>query len=160
MKKKTCVFILLILAVVSIIPLSVYANAQNDTRPVFVNIDGRFVDFQDQRPIVVEDTILVPVRGVFEHMGFEIQWDPINRMARLERDDVTIVIPADMNAFVVNNAVVTPEVPQQIVGERLMLPLRAVAEAAGGVVTWDDTNRVARIVTAAVATPTPAPPTP
>jgi len=145
-----------------IIPFNgAYAQAQtNDPLPVSVTVNGQLVLFPDQRPIMVENRVLVPVRGVFEMMGFEITWDEPNRIARLERSDVLIIIPADLSSFVVNTTIVTPTVPQRIVNNRLMLPLRYVAEAASGTAEWDAVNRVAMISTTPVPTPLPPTPTP
>ncbi|MCL2527918.1 MAG: stalk domain-containing protein [Defluviitaleaceae bacterium] len=132
----------------------IYANA-----PVSVTVDGHLVLFPDQRPIMVENRVMVPVRGVFEMMGFEVTWDNTMRMARLERSDVLIIIPADLNSFVVNSTIVSPSVPQQLTNNRLMLPLRYVAEAAFGSAEWDPVNRVAIITTnRPQATPSPTPP--
>jgi len=136
-----------------------YANA-----PVSVTVDGVLVLFADQRPIMVDNRVLVPVRGVFEHMGFEVTWDEEMRIARLERSDILIIIPADLTSFVANTAIISPSVPQRLVNHRLMLPLRYVAEAAFGTAEWDPVNRVAMITTnrhaQATPTPTPLPPTP
>ena len=148
-------FILLMAA----IPL--FATYANTNRQVNVSIDGYGVYFPDQRPIIVDGRVLVPVRGVFEHMGFTVRWVSSTRMARLISDDTTIVIPADLNAFIVNGVIIEPDVPQMIVNDRLMLPLRAVSEALGATAEWNSTTRVAIIRSAAPATPTPLPtPTP
>jgi len=126
------------------------------SEPVHVTVDGQLVLFQDQRPVMIQNRVMVPVRGVFERMGFTVTWDYNTRMARLERSDVLIIIPADLNSFVVGTTVVSPSVPQRIINNRLMLPLRYVAEAAGGTAEWDAANRVA-IITSNQPTPTPSP---
>jgi len=128
------------------------------TPTVFITVDGRPAIFPDQQPILVHDRVLVPIRGVFEMMGFTTTWDNENRMARLYRPGTVIIVPADMSSFVVNNTIISPAVPQQILNGRLMLPLRYVAEAVQAMAEWDQTNRVAMITTGGqYATPTPAP---
>jgi len=137
----------------------VYATSPNTAH---VTVDGQLVFFEDQLPIIVPPgRVMVPVRGVFEMMGFDVTWDPVARMARLYRHDVTIVIPADLNSFIINySAIVTPSAPQQMINNRLMLPLRYVAEAAFGTAEWDPVNRVARITTYSGYTPGGPTPTP
>ena len=126
-----------------------------------VTVDGQMVIFEDQPAIIVPPGhVLVPVRGVFEKMGFEVRWETATRMAHLTRHDITIVIPADLNSFVINTAIVTPSVPWRIINDRLMLPLRYIAEAAFGNAQWDNVNRVAMITTQGMPTPTPVPATP
>ena len=40
-----------------------------------VLIDGVEAKFTDQQPVIVNGRTLVPVRGVFETLGFEVDWD-------------------------------------------------------------------------------------
>ena len=142
-------------------PFSGSYSEVHATNIINVTVDGHLISFPDQRPIIVGNRVLVPVRGVFERMGFTIAWDDVNRIARLERPDTLVIIPADLSSFVVNSRIVTPDVPQRIVNNRLMLPLRYLAESVGGTAVWDEVNRVAVITTGATPTPTPtASPTP
>ena len=127
-----------------------------------VSVNNQMVHFPDQRPIMVQNHVMVPVRGVFEHMGFYITWNHHYRVARLYRDDVIIILPADADAFAIisstdafNSRIVIPPVSQRMVNNRLMLPLRSVAEAASGNAYWDAPGRVAMIST----TPPPTPET-
>jgi len=142
-----------------IAPIGGTYSEAHATNQINVTVDGHLVIFPDQRPVIVGNRVLVPVRGVFERMGFTVSWDSINRIARLERAGTLIIIPADLSAFVVNAEIVTPDVPQRITNNRLMLPLRYIAESAGGTAVWDDVNRVA-IITTQTVSPTPTPPTP
>ena len=48
-------------------------------------------------------------------------------------------------SFTLNDEVVTPDVPQQIVEGRFMLPLRAVGEAIGAEVHWDAATKTASL---------------
>ena len=151
--------LLAFIMVVGLLPTTrAYAGSAN-LPPITVTVNGQLVTFPDQLPIMVDNRVLVPVGGVFEMMGFVPSWDPVQRIARLTRHDITVVIPAASTSFVVNGVVITPEVPQRIVNDRLMLPLRAVAEAVGGVPNWDAVNRRAMITTplAPTASPTPTP---
>ena len=123
MKRKLQVSFCSLFMMAMFIALPIF-TAQAD-RPFAVMVNGHQVQFTDQDPIMAYNRLLVPVRGVFEHMGFYATWDSASRIARLERDDVIVFIPADVASFVVNGATITPDVPQQIVNNRLLLPLRA-----------------------------------
>jgi len=138
--------IIMALALVAIVALGAMIPARAGT-PIRVTIDGIFVHFEDAEPQLVEGRVLVPVRGAFEHMGFFVDWISETRTATLENEAFFIQIPADGTTFLVNGEIVTPDVPQQTVGGRLMLPLRAVAEAVGGTANWDSVNRIAIITT-------------
>ena len=151
--------LVLIFALSFIIPMFTAFSSN----PITVTIDGHPVTFPDQEPVIISNRTLVPVRGVFEKMGFEVYWDSHYRVGRLISADFTIIIPADTPYFWVNGNAITPDVPQQIINDRLMLPFRAVAEAVGASAIWSGTQRTAAIISpvnTTVPTPSPDPVTP
>ena len=75
MKKFLTTFVLTLLAALFII-LPVYA-ADN----IRVTINGQQVTFDGQSPVIVNGRTLVPVRGVFEQLGFVVGWDGEARQA-------------------------------------------------------------------------------
>jgi len=42
---------------------------------ISVYVDGARVDFPDQQPVIIDGRTLVPVRGAFEMLGFEVEWE-------------------------------------------------------------------------------------
>jgi len=141
-KKKLATLALVLIITMTAIPFfAAYANRQT----VVVTVNNMPITFADQGPLMDGNRVLVPVRGVFEEMGFYATWDPESRIARLTSEDMTIIIPADSQAFVANNQIIIPDVPQQMVNNRLLLPLRAISEVVGWDATWDSSNRAARI---------------
>ena len=146
-KKKGC-FALLVFVIAMVIPLTIPVFTAFSSPPVIIIVDGHQVSFCGQEPVIVSNRTLVPVRGVFDMMGFEVYWDSSARIARLTSAEYTIVIPADMSHFLVNGGIITPEVPQRLINDRLMLPLSAIAEAIGASVYWDAANRAAVIISA------------
>jgi hypothetical protein len=71
MKKRFFIIMLTISLVISFFPPK--ALMADDGIGVVVN--GTRVQFNDQSPVNVDGRILVPVRGVFEALGFYIDWD-------------------------------------------------------------------------------------
>lgn len=113
-----------------------------------VEVDGVEVEFVDQGPVMVDNRVLVPVRGAFDAMGFdEPEWNRSTREATLTRGDVEIIIPADGTTFTVNGETVTPDVPQRMMNGRVMLPLSAIADAVGATHEWDNATQTAQIFT-------------
>ena len=149
----------MMLALVPLVPATVDATT---SQPIRVTVNGRWVAFPDQHPVMVENRLLVPIGATFHEMGFATSWDAATRMARLTRSDFTIVVPAGAESFVVNNVIVEPEVPQRMINNRLMLPLRAIAYSVGGTAIWDPVARIAHISVplAPAVSPTPPPATP
>ena len=107
-----------------------------------VRIDGVAVVFDGQLPTIVDGRTLVPVRGVFEHVGFDVDWDPISRQVTLTSENYEVILTIGSAEFTTNGIVHTLDVPAQIIGDRTMLPIRAVLESVGYHVSWDDRNRI------------------
>lgn len=97
--------------------------------------------------VIIEGRTMVPVRGVFEYMGYDVSWDSNTKTATLTntKKNSTITLTNGESTFNVNDKVVTPDVPQQIVNGRFMLPLRAVGEAVGEEVKWENESKTAYI---------------
>ena len=116
---------------------------------------GQQVNFIDQQPVIVGGRTLVPMRGVFEHMGFDIDWNATTSVATLTTQGTVMTVRASDNFFTVNGAQVVPEVPPQIMSGRFMLPLRAIAEATGATVDWMPETSTVVIVPPSVAPTSP-----
>jgi len=67
---KITTFILTLAFFVGVVPSTTFAN-----QPITVTIDGQQVQFQNTQPQIVDGRTLVPARGVFEHLGFDVQWN-------------------------------------------------------------------------------------
>ena len=108
-------------------------------------VNGIQVEFVDQEPIIVDDRTLVPVRGVFEYVGFEVDWNPESRQATLTSDDYEVILTIGSAKFTTNGVVHMLDVPAQIINGRTMLPIRAVLESLGYYVYWDNNLRMVLI---------------
>jgi len=120
------------------------------TRPVTtdeitVTINDYHVNFPDQQPIIVDGRTLVPVRGVFEMLGFDVDWDDYTQTVILSSDDYVVNITIESDIFTTNEVRHTLDVPAQLIGERTMLPLRAVLESVGFDVCWSERTQTVYI---------------
>jgi hypothetical protein len=120
------------------------------TDVITVIVNGSRVVFPDQQPEIVDGRTLVPTRGVFESLGFNVHWVQATRTVLLSSDTTRISVAVDSHYIEVEHASQPPEtilldVPSQIIGGRTMLPLRSVAEATGAEVTWDAATRTINI---------------
>jgi len=121
------------------------APTQNDA--ITVTINDTPVIFADQPPVIVNGRTLVPVRGVFEALGFDVTWNEQTRQATLSRADATIVITINSATFTTNGISHILDVPAQVIGGRTMLPIRAVLESMGYDLGWEEATRTVLIVT-------------
>ena len=147
MKLLTMVFAILLFTALT--PTTAYANS------ITVEIDGVQVDFDGQDPVNVAGRTLVPVRGVFEALGFNVSWNASAQQITLTGDNVIILTIGSSN-FTTDGQNHTLDVPAQIIGGRTMVPLRAVLESAGHSIGWDGA-RSAVLITANNRNVAPAP---
>ena len=141
MKKRIPAVLLASILIFSLAPVfSVAGNA------ISVLINGEPVNFADQNPTVVDGRTLVPVRGVFEELGFDVQWNAATSQVTLTGNDV-VVITIGSNVFTTNGVSSTLDVPAQTIGGRTMLPLRLVLESVGYSLDWDTSTQTVLIST-------------
>ena len=121
-----------------------------------VVVDGQPMGF-DQPPVVAGGRVLVPLRGVFEHLGATVLWNPATNVVTAQRADTQMQLAIGSRQAIVNGRVVTLDVPATIVGGRTLVPLRFVSEAMGAQVDWDNATRVVTITSGTTALPVQPP---
>jgi len=149
--KKLLATALAFMMVFALLPAAVLAN---DT--ITVTIDGQQVQFEDQGPVMVGNRVMVPVRGVFEALGFDdVDWNRETRTATLTRSSDTVIITIGSDTFTTNGVTHALDVPAQLIGGRTLLPLAAVLESLGYTSTWDAGIRIVIIITEQPTEPEP-----
>lgn len=108
---------------------------------ISVTLDGENVEFSTQSPVIVEGRTLVPLRGVFEKLGYGIGWDNETKTATFVKDMTVVKVTANASEFTVGTDVFKLDVPAQIINGSMMLPLRAIGEATGLEVEWDNDTK-------------------
>ena len=112
----------------------VIANAENDV--VSVTVDNVAVEF-DQNPVIIEGHTLVPVRAVFEQAGATVTWDQPTQTATITKDEYIVTIKYGDSVMYKNGQPIELEQPADVINNRTMIPVRAIAEAMDFAVTWD-----------------------
>ncbi len=116
---------------------------------ISVKLNGADVEFSNQQPVIVDGRTLIPLRGVFEKLGYEITWDGATKSAEFVNESKKVKITVNSNTFVVDDDMVYElDVPAQIINGSMMLPLRAVGEAAGLEVGWDGESKTVSLSSA------------
>lgn len=67
-----------------------------------VKLDGSYVKFSGQEPTVINNRTMVPLRGIFENLGYSIEWDANTKTATLNKDNKSISIQTGADSFSVN----------------------------------------------------------
>ena len=144
----------LALAAAAAIAASSMAAVVQADGDITVTLDDKPIEFTDVKPQIVEgDRTVVPFRAIFEALGYTVGWDePTQTVTGVKGDikldmvigktEATLTNTADTNAETAVKTV-TFDVPAQIIDDRTVVPVRAVAEMRGYTVDWEqDTQTV------------------
>jgi len=113
------------------------ANPTNAQAPIRVDVNGTPIAFPGQTPVMVNGRVLVPARGVFETLGWGVDWDADTRTVTISSVDGVIVLRIGDTSWTKNGQPLPAlDVPAQIINGSTMIPLRAVGEATGANVQW------------------------
>lgn len=119
---------------------------KQDTVPekeIKVVLNGEDIEF-DQPPIMISDRVMVPIRSIFEAMGYTVEWNASTQTAEAIKSNgnITVQINNNIIEYSINgvSGIYECDVVPQIVSQRIVVPVRAVAESAGCDVQWDEEN--------------------
>ena len=115
---------------------------KNDSISVYVNGTELTLDVP---PMLENDRTLVPMRAIFEALGAEVSWYPEDRTIVAVRGGTTVFMQVDDWYMAVNDEWIALDAPPRIVNDRTLIPLRAVAEALGAQVGWDEATQTATV---------------
>ncbi len=118
---------------------------------ISVNVNGTAVEFEDQAPVIVNERTLIPLRGTFEALGADVDWNSATKTIVVSTGNTTITLAVGSSVMTVENNGVTSSVEldaaPEIINNRALIPVRAVGEAIGATVSWDAENSQVNIVT-------------
>lgn len=139
--KKSISALLAACTALAAVPAAVYAD------DIKVYVDNSKVSFTDQSPVIIDDRTMVPIRAVFEAAGASVDWNSDTKTATLKRNDYTVIMQLYEPYFYKNGEPIALDVPSQLVNDRIVIPVRAIAEAMDFGVTWDSAHRNVLIAT-------------
>lgn len=120
----------------------------------FVNLFKFRIDKNNSSvvPFVENGRTLVPVRFISESFGASVNWNDAEKKVTIAYGSDKIEVVIGGNKLIKNGVSEALDVPAGIYGGRTMLPLRAVVEALGKTVHWDNRGLIV-ISDGEVATP-------
>lgn len=113
----------------------------------------------DQPPIVVDGRTLVPLRAVAEAVGAQVEWNAETKTVDIETDTLKLQLTIGEAQLALNNksdnsyTTLPVDVPAQIINDRTMLPVRAVAEGLSLNVDWDSNTKTVNISASDIIVP-------
>ncbi len=130
MKKAFILLVCIMMVISSAVTLNTYAA--DDIKIVIDNENQSY----DQMPVIMNDRTLVPLRGIFEALGAEVDWIDATKTIIGSKNDKTVILQVGNTTASMNNKKVTLDVSPTIVNSRTMVPVRFVSEALGANVEW------------------------
>ncbi|HIV85409.1 MAG TPA: hypothetical protein H9900_01210 [Candidatus Monoglobus merdigallinarum] len=115
--------------------MTIPAFAQNAEISVYVNGERLSLD---ESPRSEDDRTLVPMRAIFEALGAEVKWDGDTETASASLNGTTVSLTVDGGVMLKNGSEIALDVPARMYGDRVLVPVRAVSEAFGSYVDWDE----------------------
>lgn len=142
----------LIIALLLIFSLSTPILSFAETSNISVYIDNKRVSFQ-ANPYIENDRVMVPMRKIFEELGAAVTWDDDTQSVSAVKGQTTAILAIGLNIMYINGEPKTLDNPPALIYDTTFVPLRAVSEALGCAVEWEnDKNRV-NIVSALLNNP-------
>ncbi|MCD8049756.1 MAG: copper amine oxidase N-terminal domain-containing protein [Clostridia bacterium] len=114
---------------------------------VGVSVNGEAVQFSGAEPVIVNERTLAPAEDVFGALGAEVTYDENAQSVTIVYGENTVVVAEGV--LEVNGEAVETDVEAVVENGSVMVPLRAVAEALGFEVSWDNDARMAVITSEA-----------
>lgn len=134
---KKIVFVLSLVLILIFTSATAFADTTNE---IVISIDSSKVEFSDELgfPFVDENNrTLVPFRAALEKFGATVEWNNESRCAVAVKGDITVEVPVEQNYIMKNGEKIATDTAAKIVNGRTYLPIRAVIEAFGSSVEWD-----------------------
>ncbi len=133
--KRIVSYLLALVMIVSVMTVPSYADNQ-----INVTIDGAGQNY-DVMPVNISGRVLVPMRGIFEALGAEVEWRDDLKTVYAAKGGKNVVVTIDSPNARIDGIGVKMDVAPAIIEGRTMVPVRFVSEAMGEDVEWDDSTK-------------------
>ncbi|WP_312832137.1 stalk domain-containing protein [Sedimentibacter saalensis] len=99
----------------------------------------------DTPPVIKEGRTLIPVRAVSEALGAKVEYDDVEKIVTITKDEKVVVFSLTEGTVTVNEETVEIDVPAEVMNNRTMVPLRFIAEQLELSVEWDQETQTINI---------------
>lgn len=149
------IFAVLIMGIIVLSCTAAFADepeAAADVETATVIVNGKTMEF-DTPAIIIEGRTMVPMRAIFEELGAEVEWIEENQLIfaskgprlvtmKIGKKNISI---GDLSTELITSVDLDVAPFLNETGDRTLVPLRAVSEAFGAEVLWDETTSTVTI---------------
>ena len=132
------------MAIVGAAALMATTVASADPGAIQTELNGNRIHF-DQRPVLQDGRVMVPLRGIFESLGADVLYTPSTKTIKASSNGRTVELALGQREAFVNGQQMFLDVPAGTIEGRTMVPLRFVSEAMGADVKWRSATRTVAI---------------
>lgn len=115
-----------------------------DNKNVSVYLNGRNIIF-DVDPVINNGRTLVPIRSIAEALNFDVSWDSVSEIVKLENTHKRISLKIGSENIYLDNVRYKMDVSPVILKGRTMVPLRFISEIIGKSVEWEEETKTVLI---------------
>lgn len=115
-------------------------NAESVNDEITISVNGRIIE-TDCEPYIKNDRTMVPMRAIFEALGATVRWNNRTKTAIGTKGSTDVKITIGEEWMRVKKEKVSLDAPAEIKNGRTMVPVRAISEALGASVSWDNENK-------------------
>lgn len=137
---KKIISLILILAIMLTTTAAIAAN------DISLKLDGKLLE-TPVAPEITNGRTMVPFRVIFEALGMKVEWSSAHQKMYASDSENTIILTIGSTTMVVNTTVHTLETAPYISNNSSLVPARAICEAMGCTVEWEDSTRTVIIKT-------------
>ncbi|GGH31286.1 C40 family peptidase [Paenibacillus segetis] len=146
MTKKRGVLLLLLLTTL-LYSAPAYAETAPQAPAPAIYLNDQQLQLETE-PLLVNGTVLVPMRQLFEAQGAKLSWNGAAKTVTATKGDMTLTYHVGETIAYVNGQSISLIVPGRITQGYTMMPLRVFSEALGSTVKWDAKTKTVRMFSA------------
>lgn len=141
MKKTKSIFSLAFL-----LALLVGASQAVAAAPISIVVNGAKQTYS-QPPIKENNSVLVPLRGIFESLQAQVDWNNQNQQITITKENKNISLKVGSKTAKVNDQSLSLTAAPKLVNGSTLVPLRFIGESLGAEVAWEEASQTVQITT-------------
>lgn len=106
---------------------------------ISVYVENEKIDF-DVNPVIENGRTLIPLRGVFEKLGANVDWNKNISEVVIKDKNNEIQMLLGKNKVMVNGEIKDIDVPTKMINSRTFAPIRFITENLGHTIKWDEST--------------------
>ena len=116
------------------------ALSYDDGTSILVMVKGKYVDF-DVAPVIENERVLVPMRNIFEALGAVVSWQGEVNTVLATKDQTVVALQPGQSYLFKNSEKIQMPVASIAKDNRILVPIRAVAEAFDTEVFYNENTK-------------------